>query len=153
MQVCGNRFLRTMCLASVPLKSDNTPLSYIMYISMSHGSTVAIQGYYAYCPDCHHPLLHPSAPLTCISKHFVRCSFVSPSFPWVSSTTLLASWKNGATHTFAIPIKRSSKIQVNRGPVISIAGSELNSKMLTRNLLDEFSGLVSGRWDTRKSTP
>ena len=95
----------------------------------------------------------PPDPLTLTSKHFCRCSRVSPMSQFsVMSFALVSSLKNGSTHTLPILLNRLSRIQVKRGPVSSIAGSELTSRRLTLNLRPRAPGLPS-LWVTKKSTP
>lgn len=74
---------------------------------------------------------------------------ISPTFHLSGVSGLLPFAKNGSMHTSAVATNKSSSIQFNLGPVSSIAGSELISRILT---LNGFS-IDNGEWLTRKSTP
>ena len=94
----------------------------------------------------------PCEPLTWRSRHFLRFHRVSPT---VQASTVVrevepSALKNGSTHDFAILLNSSSRIQVSRGPVSSIAGSELISRRLACNLRWGFG---ESEWVTTKSIP
>lgn len=93
---------------------------------------------------------YASGPLTCSSRHLIMLCLTSPTPQWPLSIIDLSE-KNGSTQIFAVETKRSSKIQDNRGPVNSMAGSAFNSSNLTWKA--DNPGGRSGIWLTRKSTP
>lgn len=92
----------------------------------------------------------PADPLTFVSKHFFILCRSSPTNQAPRPLSSPSELKNGSTQHLAIEQNRSRRIHVSRGPVSSMAGSELISRSCTWNLGD--SGTVL--WCvTRKSTP
>ena len=88
-------------------------------------------------------------PRTCSSKHLTRWCRTSPTAQGSAVVKPFFSAKNGVIHVSAIESNRSSRIQVNLGPVSSIAGSEL----ISRIFVWKGHEISDGAWLTRKSTP
>jgi hypothetical protein len=86
-------------------------------------------------------------PRTSSSMHLMKLCRTSPILQQSVESLLLL--KNGSTQTLAAEANRSSNIQVNRGPVSSMAGSAFISKIFIWNGFSVYAGL----WSTTKSAP